>query len=121
MTNAEFLNENFGTDYKAWMKCSWKYNDKILVWMVNLDKSISAGWQNSIIDENTVHEIYVGALEHQIEGHRTVDEPYRLVVDKSQGYKILGVYKYDVLNSKERTCRIWKKVADSIAEFYNHQ
>ena len=80
MTNAEFLNENFGTDYKAWMKCSWKYNDKILVWMVNLDKSISAGWQNSIIDENTVHEIYVGALEHQIEGHRTVDEPYRLVV-----------------------------------------
>lgn len=119
MTNVEFLNENFGTDFKGYQRCTWRYDDNIIVWMVKLDKTILSGWQNSIIDENIVHEIYVGALEHQIEGHKTVDAPYRLIVDKAQDYKILGVYKYDILNSRERTCRIWKKVANSITEFYS--
>lgn len=121
MTNAEFLNENFGTDYCGWMKCTWPYNEEILVWMVRFDKTISAGWQNTIIDENTVQEVYVDFMENQLETHREVNVKYRLIVDKSQNYKILGVYKYDVLNSKERTCRIWKKVANSITEFYSHQ
>jgi len=45
MTNAEFLNENFGTNYKQWMKCGWYYDDKkeILVWMVNFNKTVSSG------------------------------------------------------------------------------
>ena len=121
MTNVEFLNENFGTGFKGYQKCKWRYDDNIIVWMVKLDKSILAGWQNSIIDENTVHEIYVGTLEDQIEGHKVVETPFRLIVDKAQGYKILGIYKYDILSSKERTCRIWKKVSDSITEFYSQQ
>lgn len=118
MTNAEFLNKNFGTNYKAWMKCTWAYDD-ILVWMVRFDKTVSAGWQNIIVDENTVKEIYVKSIEKQLETHKSVDVKYRLIVDKAQNYKILGVYEYDTLNSNERTHRIWKKVANTITEFYN--
>jgi len=121
MTNAEFLNENFGTNYKQWMKCGWYYDDKkeILVWMVNFNKTVSSGWQNSIVDENTITEVFVESLDNQLETHRTVLQPYRLAVDKSQGYKILGLYQYDALNSNERTFRVWKKIANSITEFYS--
>lgn len=64
MSNAQFLNKNFGTNYKAWMRCGWKYDDNILVWMVNINGTISAGWKNIITNENTVHEIYVGEPEY---------------------------------------------------------
>ncbi len=118
MKNYEFLNKNLGTDFKGYMRCSWNYNSNILVWMVRFDKTVKAGWQNSIIDNETVAEVFVEPLDNQLHNHKTVNEPYRLVVDKAQNYKILGLYKYDTLNSKEKTYRIWKKVANSIDEFY---
>ena len=31
-TNAEFLNEAFGTDYKAWMRSRWEYDEDTWVW-----------------------------------------------------------------------------------------
>lgn len=117
MTNAEFLNKNFGTDYKGYMKCGWNYNSEILVWMVRFDKTTNAGWQNSIVDDETVDESFIDSLGNQLENHKEVCEKYRLVVDKSQNYKILGLYKYDTLNSSEKTHRVWKKVANSIKEF----
>ena len=119
MTNAQFLNENFGTNYNGWMRCSWKYDYKMLVWMVSIDGKVRKGWENVIRDENTVDEIYVWGLDEQPEIYKTVEEPYRLVVDKHQDYKVLGVYEYDALNSDEKSHRIWKKVANSLTEFYN--
>lgn len=35
-TNAEFLNELFGTHYKQWMKCSYKLTNKIIMWFPSL-------------------------------------------------------------------------------------
>ena len=36
-THAEFLNEAFGTNYKAYMKCVWKYDEEWIVWMVRFN------------------------------------------------------------------------------------
>lgn len=117
MNNFEFLNKNFGTDYKGYYRCGWNYSPDILVWMVRFDKTVSMGWQNSIVDDETVDETFVEPLENQLDNHKAVLERYRLVVDKAQDYKILGLYRYDVLNSKERTHRVWKKIAESIKDF----
>ncbi len=117
MTNAEFLNRNFGTNYKAWMKCGWNYSEDILVWMVNFNGSISSGWENRVTDENTIVEIYVGKPSEQMESYKSVNEKYRFAVDKSKGYKVLGLYKFDTLNSIESKRRVWKRVANSINEF----
>ena len=121
MTNVEFLNENFGTDYKGYRRCCWPYNDEILVWMVRFDGSESAGWCNKITSEKTVEEFFVKDLSCQLENHKEVQQKIRLAVDKSQNFKILGLYKYDTLNSNEKTHRIWHKIADSITEFYNQK
>ena len=121
MTNAEFLNNNFGTNYKKWFKCSWKYNKDILVWMVNFNKTTNCGWQNVIVDSNTIYESFVCDLNEQLDSHKYVFENYRLAVDKSQNYKILGLYKYDFENSNLHTKRIWHKVAESINEFISKQ
>ena len=45
MTNAQFLNENFGTNYNGWMRCSWKYDYKMLVWMVSIDGKVRKEWR----------------------------------------------------------------------------
>lgn len=117
MTNAEFLNRNFGTHYKAWMKCRWYYTPDLAVWMVHFDDgNVRLGWVNSIVG-NTVIENFVDPLEKQISAHRDFEENYRLVVDKAQKDKILGVYQYDKEHSDKRRRRIWIKVANSLEEF----
>ena len=45
-THAEFLNEAFGTNYKAWMKSSWKYDKEWVVWMVRFNRVVD-GWTNT--------------------------------------------------------------------------
>lgn len=30
-SHAEFLNKAFGTNYKGWMKCVWKYDEEWVV------------------------------------------------------------------------------------------
>ena len=114
-TNAEFLNKRFGTSYKAWMKCGWKYDDDTIVWMVPLDGVERYGWRNRIVDSNTVREDYVGLEEFRLIGHRHINEYQRIVVQKEQGrYTILGLYRYDFKNSDERIRRIWVKVCDFV-------
>ena len=118
MTNAEFLNRNFGTNYVKWMKCTWQhpYYHKLKVWMIEFDGNVRYGWKNTVLN-NSIVERFVEPLSHQIPAHRSFSETYRLVVDKSRNYKILGVYKYDRINSDLRTKRIWIKVADSLNNF----
>jgi hypothetical protein len=115
MTNAEFLNENFGTNYKAWMKCRWKYSSKLQVWMLEFDDKVRYGWKNDIVG-NKIIENYVEPLSNMIDAHKDFYEEYRLVVDKSQNFKVLGVYKFDKENSNKLTHRIWVKVSNSIEE-----
>ena len=116
MTNAEFLNNNFGTNYKAWMKCTWRYSSDLKVWMLEFDGVVRQGWDNKISGDKII-ESFVWSLEEQSPSHMDFDETYRLVVDKARDYKVLGVYKYDRENSNKRTYRIWVKVADSLNEF----
>ncbi len=114
MTNAEFLNKNFGTHYYCWMRCTWEYSRTLKVWMVEFDGRVRYGWKNEI-DGNRVIEHFVG--NEMIPPHRSFTETYRLVVNKTRGYAILGVYKYDKQTSDLYTRRIWVKVADSLKEF----
>ena len=116
-TNAEFLNEAFGTDYKAWMKCGWDYDPETIVWMVELDDKVRQGWVNTIVDENTVREDYVGNEAAKLVTHKKLKNYKRIVVKKERDYGryiILGLYRYDFENSIERTKRIWIKVSDEI-------
>lgn len=117
MKNYEFLNENFGTNYSGYMRCGWNYSKDILILMLRFDESVKNGWKNIIVDNETVYENYVGDLKEQLPSHYNVREDYRLLVDKANNYRILGLYKYDRLNSNERTKRIWRKVANSLGEF----
>ena len=116
MTNADFLNKNFGTHYSYWKPCTWKYSSTLKVWMVEFDGRVRYGWKNEI-DGNRVIEHFVESLDKQIPPHRSFTEIYRLVVNKTKGHAILGVYKYDRQNSDLLTRRIWVKAADSLKEF----
>lgn len=120
MTNAEFLNNYFGTNYNRWMKCRWPYFKDLKVWMIYLDGNVRMRWKNTI-DGNKVFEEYVGLEEDKLPEHKSFEENYRLIVDKAQNFKILGVYKYDRLNSNMLKYRIWEKVANSLEEFLQKQ
>ena len=96
-TNAEFLNQRFGTNYRAWMKSRWEYDADTWVWMVRFDGKERAGWINYIINANEVCEEYIGAGEptYMSDGKKS-----RIVVsvEESRGarrYRILGKFKLD--------------------------
>ena len=114
-TNAEFLNKRFGTKYKAWMKCGWKYDSDTIVWMIPFDGKERCGWRNRIVDADTVREDYVGEKSLMLDGHRHINEYHRIVVKKeAERFVILGLYRYDFENSDERIRRIWIKEKDFI-------
>lgn len=54
-THAEFLNQAFGTNYKAYMKCVWKYDENWIVWMVRFNTE-NAGWTNTFISDSRIKE-----------------------------------------------------------------
>ena len=114
-TNAEFLNQAFGTNYKAWMKCGWNYGEDTIVWMIPFDDKVRDGWKNTIVDENTVREDFVGHEWDKLPAHKHLEKYRRIVVKKEEGrYIILGLYRYDFENSVERNKRIWIKISDEI-------
>jgi len=117
-TNAEFLNKEFGTNYTAWMKCGWAFSDDCIVWMVPFDDKVNCGWLNTIEDENTVVERFVGKESEKLDTHKILIGSYRIVVKKERDkgiYKILGLYKYDkqrMLEPSLKEIRRWKKISD---------
>ena len=118
-TNAEFLNKVYGTNYKGWMKSGWKYDNNTIVWMVHLDDKVRCGWRNTIVDNHTVREDFVGPESERLEGHNGINEPYRIIVKKGDGcFQIFGLYKYDEENSIEAHKHIWKKCKSGAAEVY---
>ena len=59
-THAEFINKVFGTNYKAWMKCSYPYSSNIIVWMVRFD-GVNFDFKNRFVEgEEKIEESYCG-------------------------------------------------------------
>ena len=113
-TNAEFLNQVFGTNYKAWMKSGWTYPPDTIVWMVWLDDKVRNGWLNTIVDASTVREDYVGKPEERLPSHYGITHKYRIIVKKQKGcYTILGKYICDEGLTNNKT-HVWRKISDEI-------
>ena len=127
-TNAEFLNSEFGTDFKGFFKSVWSYNNDTLVWMVKIDGSINSNWRNNWVTEvddkmiivtgkpenpfDTILEEYVGNDKSSIDV--AVNEQYRIVAEKDfsfpvHKYYVRGLFKYDKENSTSFK-HIWRKI-----------
>ena len=109
-TNAEFLNEAFGTDYKAWMKSRWEYDEDTWVWMVRFDGKIRSGWLNLIVNENEIHEKYVDIVPPTFKDDK---RKFRIVVSVKEGYNgreyhVLGKYRYNE-NKSSIGCHVFLK------------
>ena len=110
-TNAELLNELFGTNYKAWMKSVYDYGTK-RVWLIHLDNKERNGWKNyksvnTIIEENLRPD--------DVSGLRMDVKPKneRIVFSKHDDYFVFeGIYNYDIEKSNEKTIRYWFKVCN---------
>jgi hypothetical protein len=102
-SNAEFLNQTYGTNYKAFMRGRYPLNRETWVWMIRLDYTNRWGWKNRIINENEIWEEYVGAETPTYTNE--AERRYRIVVyikDNPNGreYHILGKYAFDAARSK---------------------
>ena len=110
-TNAELLNELFGTNYKAWMKSVYEYGNR-RVWMIHIDNKNRNDWRNYKKDNIIVEE---NLRKYDFNGLR-IDIGYnveRIVFSKHDGYFVFeGVYKYDNEKSIDNEIRYWIKVSD---------
>ena len=104
-THAEFLNNNFGTNYKQWMKSVWKFDNNTIVWMVRFDKETRDGWRNSFIgtnellEENLIQDriVYNGdRMEELLKLRRIV-----IAIDES-GYRRKYIFKGVFVLNEER-------------------
>ena len=116
-THAEFLNEAFGTNYKAWMKSSWKYDKEWVVWMVRFNRVVD-GWTNTFITDLRIKQENLGQVE-VFEGmpiaiattkKRIVFEIVDLVGTRK--YIFRGKFVYDEENSDPITDQYFDKVSD---------
>ena len=117
-THADFLNTAFGTHYKAWMKCVWKYNSNMVVWMVRFNKN-DGGWRNTFISNNQIMEENIGKVK--IWDGKPVEwlDKTRIVVEiidqgVNRRYIFKGVYEYNAEKSNPSTVRYYDKIADEI-------
>ncbi len=117
-THADFLNQAFGTNYKAWMSCVWQYNEDTIVWMVRFDKTNRSGWKNSFISDSRIKE---ENIYNKSEWNRApVAKPLffkRIVVEvvdncKPRKYIFRGIYRYDEQNSNPLTVRYHDKLSN---------
>lgn len=117
-THADFLNQAFGTNYKAWMSCVWQYNEDTIVWMVRFDKTNRSGWKNSFISDSRIKEENIynisewnrAPVAKSLFFKRIVVE----VVDncKPRKYIFRSIYRYDEQNSNPLAVRFHDKVSD---------
>ena len=110
-TNAELLNELFGTDYKAWMKSIYDYNNK-RVWMIYLDNKVRNDWKN-YKEKDTIIEQNLDS--NNFDGLRADTSPNteRIVFSKHANYFVFeGIYAYDKTRSDAKRIRYWIKICD---------
>lgn len=127
-TRADFLNEKFGTNYKQYMRCTWKHpTDNYLVWMVFIDDERVDDYQNGAnADMTKITEKFVGEkddLDFRKKRKRfktsAEEYPIRLVVKIEKSKKPNGKRQYIILGKYELSKResgdlyefhIWRKV-----------
>ena len=114
--HAEFLNEAFGTNYKAYMKCVWKYDEDWIVWMVRFSKNDS-GWKNTFISDSRIKEeniggniCYDGKPLSRLYKKRMVFEIVDLGYTRKYIYR--GRFIYDEKNSDPYKVRYYDKYSD---------
>ena len=115
-THAEFLNEAFGTNYKAWMKCVWKYDENWIVWMVRFNKK-DGGWTNTFISDSRIKEENIGG--NICYDGKPLSRLYkkRIVIQiedlgHTRKYICKGRYIYDEKNSDPYKVRYYDKYSD---------
>lgn len=120
-THADLLNELFGTNYKAWMKCTYPYSYDSFVWMVRFNEvNKSTGWENVEISPNYVIEknhngiltFEGGSVTEILADKRIV---FQIVGDGVfRKYIFKGIYKYDNSKGNPILERYLKKIDDKI-------
>ena len=120
-THAELLNELFGTNYKAWMKCTYRYSYDSFVWMVRFNEvNKSTGWENVEISPNYIIEKNHNSLLTYDRGSVTeilTDDRivFQIVGDGVfRKYIFKGIYKYDDSKGNPNLERYLKKIDDKI-------
>lgn len=114
-TNADFLNQQYGTNYQAFMKSRWNYSDNTWVWMVRFDGTIRNGWRNRIISNDEIWEEYVDTGMPTYAGES--EKAFRIVVSITDGasgriYRVLGRYAFDFESSTNRR-HVLRKVSEA--------
>ena len=118
-SHAEFLNKTFGTNYKGWMKSSWKYNlDKEWsVWMVRFNKT-DGGWTNTFVTPNRICQDNLEGVT-TFEGMSIVYATTKKrivfeVVDTgiTRKYIFRGKFVYDEVSSNPFKCQYLNKISD---------
>lgn len=117
ITHAEFLNEVFGTNYKAWMKGSWKYTEDILVWFVRINGTYTGGFKNYWQNSNTIIQI-CDETKNEFGGiplHFVKIPDYRLVFEIIDGYQrkyiFKGLFRYNREKSVPKKL-VFEKISD---------
>ena len=115
-THAEFLNKAFGTNYKAYMKCVWNYDEDWIVWMVrfNID---GVSWKNTFISDSRIKEENTNLI--QISYIKPLSRLYKKrivfeIVDLGYTRKYIyrGRFIYDEKNSDPYKVRYYDKYSD---------
>ena len=115
-THAEFLNKSFGTNYKAWMKCVWNFDDEWTVWMVRFNEK-DGGWTNSFVSDSRIQEKNLNQVDTW-NGKPVSDIHKKKIVIKiddlghTRRYTCMGRYIYDEKNSDPFTVRYYDKYSD---------
>ena len=116
-THADFLNQAFGTNYKAWIKSAWFYDKDTFVWMVRFDHINREGWRNVFETKERIKEenLYEKKIWDGIPMSKLVN--YKRIVievkdDIPKKYIFRGIYKYDEENSDPYVVHYFDKIAD---------
>jgi len=120
-THAEFLNETFGTNYKACRKCVYPLNDDYEVWMIRFDGKIRDGWKNHyqgdiIKDVNCENKPYWDGMPVS---HYSRFMRKKLVFEiiemrkNEKMYVFRGVYEYQIKESDPLRIRIYKRISNN--------
>lgn len=121
-THADFLNQAFGTNYKAWMKAVWPYYDEnTVVWMVRFNEK-DGGWTNTFLSDTRIEEKLLDT-NRQVSRSSLYLNKNRIVIQiididlghtRTRKYIFKGVYKYDKTNSNPPLVRYHDKISDEI-------
>ena len=129
-TNAEFLNQLLNTNYKRWMRSSIKLPDGKLLWMIELNGSVSSSnWANLLVNSHVISELHVGEeYEHKCHGTyldakmRKIywDSSDRVVFEKTRNYYKRRQYIFrGVFRLCKDSCSVNENIWERISDKYN--